>query len=412
MKVLAYFAHIEDHICFGWPLMQDKSVERYLVTGTCDGDGALQKSCDDAGIHLLETLGFPPGFYRKTHSADGFDEVSATQLIYESLHRNIKKVKPDYIFTHNPWGEYGHHDHRLFFETIYGWGVPTLVTDIVASSGCFPPPKWQMYKTLYTETHSTVEADCDFYSRQAEILKKDGQWTHNESLDEPGEVAAIYKVFEPVEVRERTRKKSVMKKWAGAGGLKLEHMFYGNIGPDSIVFDIGLNTGDWAKTIAERYDSHIYGFEPIKRFCQGAKENLTEYSKAKVFNFGLGGFTRQAIMAVDKASTTLVGAGNMFHEYKTVDIKSIKEFMSEQDIDFVDLAEINIEGAEYELLDFMCDTGLISKFGIIHLQLHEHGNTGTIGQFKEREAIRRRLNLTHKNRYSYDLVWDLWELRK
>lgn len=415
MKVLALFAHIEDHICFGWPIMQDKTIEKYLVTGTGDVNGALQKSCDDVGIHLLETLGFPDGFFRKTFEVDGIDVVAAAQLIFESLHRNMKLVKPDYIFTHNPWGEYGHFDHRVFFETIYSWGLPMLVTDITADSVCHLNPKWRMYKTLYTEPYSTVTADYDFYNRQAGILKKAGQWTHNEYLDKPHyppKTTGLYRVFEPIARRVKNRDKNIIKSWKRLGGLGLEHEYYKNINSDSVVFDIGLNEGAWSKTIAEKYNPYIYGFDPIERFCRVAQETLAEYPKAKIFNFGLGGLTRQAIIAVDRGSTTFVEAGNMFHEYQTVDIKSIKEFMSEQKIDFVDLAEINIEGAEYELLNFMCDTGLISKFGTILLQLHEHGDRKTTGQFEEREAIRRRLDLTHKNIYSYDLVWDLWRLRE
>lgn len=180
MKALALFAHIEDHICFGWPLMQDDTVEKHLIVCTNDGQGVLQKSCKDANIHLVETLGFPNGFHRNTAAVG-----TIAKRISEVLDSAIKEIKPDFLFTHNPWGEYGHFDHQLVFQVVYGQKVPILITDIVADSVCFPKPKTGIYRTLCTELHTTVESDYDFYSRQRDIFKEFGLWTHNQYLDKP-----------------------------------------------------------------------------------------------------------------------------------------------------------------------------------------------------------------------------------
>lgn len=185
MKVLALFAHIEDHICFGWPLMQNKKIEKHLIVCTNDGQSTLQKSCEDADIHLVETLGFPNGFYRKTLVVDGFDSAMAIMRICKALTEAIREIEPDFLFTHNPWGEYGHFDHRIVFEAAYNHAIPILITDIIADSVCFPRPEQGIYQALYTKPYATVESDYGFYSEQAIIFRKSGWWTHNKYLDKP-----------------------------------------------------------------------------------------------------------------------------------------------------------------------------------------------------------------------------------
>lgn len=183
----------------------------------------------------------------------------------------------------------------------------------------------------------------------------------------------------------------------------MQYTFEG-VSPDSIVFDIGLFKGNWSEKIAQKYDPTIYGFEPVGEFYQDAKKGLAEYPKVKLFNFGLGKETRQAPIFVNGTLTSLINeTGQPLRE--VVEIKSIRDVMSEFDIDFVDLASINIEGGEYELLDYMIIAGLIPKFGSLFIQFHE------VNGF-HRVDIREKLKLTHKMVYSYDTVWDYWVKRE
>lgn len=193
-------------------------------------------------------------------------------------------------------------------------------------------------------------------------------------------------------------------RWFRNGGEKLQYNFEG-IGPDSIIFDIGLHKGKWSAGMIHKYNCYIYGFEPVKEFYEDALKVFAGNSKVKLFNFGLAGNTRQAVISINEASSSLVGAGD---RYEMVRVVSIKDFMSEHKIDFVDLASVNIEGAEYELLDSMFSENLMSKFGKILLQFHEHIKIGNIGHLAERDAVRKKLSLTHEMVYSYELKWDYW----
>ena len=191
------------------------------------------------------------------------------------------------------------------------------------------------------------------------------------------------------------------QRWLKDGGEELQYIFDG-IGPGSIVFDIGLYRGKWSKGMSERYDPFIYGFEPVPEFFGDAQKSLEFNPKVKLFNIGLGGDTRESFIFVDGDATSLV---TKCGREETVKIVSIKEFMSGHGIQYVDLASINIEGGEYELLDFMFSEGLMPNFGALLIQFHENGRY-------ESEDIRKNLMMTHEIIYSYDTVWDYWKKRK
>jgi len=179
MKILAIFAHIDDHICFGWPLMQDEKVEKHLIVCTNDGDGVLQISCHDAEINLIDTLGLPNGFYRQV------PPHHCAEQIFFALQNAIKEMRPDFLFSHNPWGEYGHFDHRMLFEIAYSFLVPLLVTDILVRSFSWSLPSPQIYNAVRGPLRSTVTPDDTFYAQQSQIFRRAGNWTQNPYLDRP-----------------------------------------------------------------------------------------------------------------------------------------------------------------------------------------------------------------------------------
>ncbi len=192
------------------------------------------------------------------------------------------------------------------------------------------------------------------------------------------------------------------QKWLDAGGHELQRTFEG-IGPDSVVFDIGLYKGAWTGDLVLKYNPYIYGFEPVEEFYKSATRVLARCPKVKLFNFGLGAVSEEVFIYIDNDSTSLIKESG---HCQMVDIESIKDFMVEHNIDTVDLASINIEGAEYDLLKYLIDDGLVTKFKRLMIQFHEIG----ANHQELLKAIRCGLSATHKVIYSYDTVWDYWEL--
>ena len=67
--------------------------------------------------------------------------------------------------------------------------------------------------------------------------------------------------------------------------------------------------------------------------------------------------------------------------------------------------KINIEGAEYDLLDHLIETGFIANIINLQIQFHEF-----VPNAKERmENIQKRLEKTHALTYQHEFVWENWK---
>jgi hypothetical protein len=69
------------------------------------------------------------------------------------------------------------------------------------------------------------------------------------------------------------------------------------------------------------------------------------------------------------------------------------------------LAAINIEGGEYELLPLLIDSGAMLRIERLVIQFHRLGSDAE----SRREDIRNALAATHKCLWNYDFVWECWE---
>lgn len=126
MKVLGIFAHPDDELLWGFPMMQYDDVDRYLITVSDNHTGyamqatkSLRKVCEMARIKLVTCMGLPSEYYRiATRRQPTTLMLDVVPAIKSQIKRAIADVRPDRIITHNPFGEYGHGDHRLLFNIV------------------------------------------------------------------------------------------------------------------------------------------------------------------------------------------------------------------------------------------------------------------------------------------------------
>jgi FkbM family methyltransferase len=178
------------------------------------------------------------------------------------------------------------------------------------------------------------------------------------------------------------------------------------LGADSVVIDVGAFTGSWAQHIVDRYDPTIYAFEPNPQSFSRLQEKAERNPKLKPYRYGLG----DEDLTID---FTLNGLGSSMCDDRSdnseaprvkVDIAAIDRIWAELQLGQVDLMKINIEGAEFPLLDKMAKTDLFKCVDCFLIQFHEWHP----GAYGKRRKIRKELSKTHRLEWDYHFVWEKW----
>lgn len=163
---------------------------------------------------------------------------------------------------------------------------------------------------------------------------------------------------------------------------------------NSHVWEIGGFEGRWAAQIVEKFHCHMEIFEPQPWAIVRLQEKFDDNPKVNVNPFGLwiqDGFFRMGAFGSDGASMmatarTDIGLGH-FKYFEPV----LNNFTAP-----IDLALMNIEGAEYFLLPAWIHKGLIGRFDYFWCQFHleQQLAVGQSGQIMDLMSA------------SHDLLWD------
>lgn len=173
---------------------------------------------------------------------------------------------------------------------------------------------------------------------------------------------------------------------------------------DSIVFDLGGFEGEWAAAIYNKYRSHVLVFEPVESFHNAIADRFSDVEKVQPYMFGLS-----AVSAVQKIFVAGDGSSQFTGDGETVSLRLVNfdEFMKSVQIHKIDLIKINIEGGEYDLLDYLVRSEWIKKINNLQIQFHNFVSNAR----GRREQIRNALAATHEITYDYSFVWENWKLR-
>lgn len=186
--------------------------------------------------------------------------------------------------------------------------------------------------------------------------------------------------------------------------------------PDSVVLDVGAYHGSFARGIFEKYHCHVLAFEPVEQFIA----HLRGFdSKVRCLGYGLGAKSAVVSMAVRNDSSSLYLAES--ESRQEVVIRSVVDTFRDLNLNYVDLMKLNIEGAEYDLLDQMLETRLIDKVKYLQIQFHNFGpgepnyqpvgGTNVVSLQRRRDTIRAQLAMTHQEQWCSPFVWESWRQR-
>ncbi len=200
------------------------------------------------------------------------------------------------------------------------------------------------------------------------------------------------------------------EKWDADNGEELLLRTH-DLNENSIVFDVGGYTGEWARAIVDKYDPNLYAFELVQGHCNAMLKKFRHNEKVRVFHYGLA--SADAIVPINmrgSATSTVTGYGP---KVETCQLRrawdailDVLHAISLEDVS-IDLMAINIEGGEYDLLPHLIETGLITRIRELVIQFHMLWPSS----YSEWKKIRERLNVTHGEAWGYPFVWEKWVRR-
>jgi hypothetical protein len=171
------------------------------------------------------------------------------------------------------------------------------------------------------------------------------------------------------------------------------HALDWDLNEDSEVLEIGGFEGRWVQQIWDKFHCNITVYEPQLWAVERMRKRFSETSKVEIRPYGLWVTSCEMSMGgfeTDGCSTLKDGA----------EIGFFKSAMFElEEFSFFDVALMNIEGAEYELIPHLVSTVQISMFRNFWCQFHP-------GLVENSNALNH--EIYNGLAETHDLLWDFF----
>jgi FkbM family methyltransferase len=174
--------------------------------------------------------------------------------------------------------------------------------------------------------------------------------------------------------------------------------------PDgSLIWDVGAYEGRWADVIRQLYPkAKLRMFEPVPAYAERLAASWLPGVGVSLSPYGLSDRVEFPLIKVagDRSSTYDIpqeGQGKV-----EIELRDVSKELGETRLDVM---KINVEGAEYPILERLLSTGQISQVRTFLIQFHTF-----IPNFGERYlAIKKGMLNTHYLTWRQPFVWERWD---
>lgn len=165
-----------------------------------------------------------------------------------------------------------------------------------------------------------------------------------------------------------------------------DHTFFTNrLGPDSIVLDLGANRGEFAQEITRRYGVSCLAVEPNSELAG----SITPTDRIRVRRLAIADRDGPVDLQVsdETEASSLYGVSIGAHlRTEEVPGMSFSSLLVEEGLHQVDLAKVDIEGAEVPLF-LATPADVLKRVAQFNVEFHDF--TGAVSADQMRQVIRR-----------------------
>ena len=184
--------------------------------------------------------------------------------------------------------------------------------------------------------------------------------------------------------------------------LRLDRLLYEHpLTEGDLVYDVGGYHGDWSWKMLSKYSCEYHVFEPHPEALRHLVERFADRPTIKLHQFALGGTDGLVSLSSAAEGSSIVSHRSADTiQVKLVDVRQHLRNQRRQ----VALMKLNIEGAEFELLEALLWSEARDFTGDFLVQFH----AGSPDSEKRYRSITQKLGETHRCVWRYAFLWELW----
>lgn len=189
------------------------------------------------------------------------------------------------------------------------------------------------------------------------------------------------------------------------GGIELLVSQF-DLNSDDWVVDAGGFRGEWTDEILCRYGAKVVIVEPNPPYAARLRDRYKSNDRVEVVEVALSDRVgRVALRLCDEGSTLMASATAS----ATIDVRliDVRQLFEERFPRGLGCLKLNVEGAEFEILERLLSTGQAGGIRTILVQFHK----GPSNCVQRREKIQAQLSKTHKKVFDFPFVWEMWRLQ-